>query len=222
MFLIYPLSEKQKVVLRLLEDKNAQRLKRYVKSLKKQGVNCLDICFQNEKRLFFVLDALKGIDIDLSIDTHNRYLLKSALKRANFVFINSSYPARENLKFYFRLANEYRTCLVILSVHKREVAIDVRARKSLIDTIVKESEEFSFPQNRLFIDVVILPYRYYPEYMYVPLLLASYIRKHFPDIRTLAGLDNFTYKEPSNLLKKMYYLLLAPAIDACITTDFFL
>jgi hypothetical protein len=220
MFLIYPLSEKDVKVKMAIERRAEKKLIRYVKELKQKGINCLDLCFLKEKNLFFVLDVLRKIDIPLSIDTHNKSLLIKALKKAKISLINSSYPDKRNLNYYLNLASQFNTSLVVLSAFRNKYNVDLEKRRALINKIVKFSERARFPLHRLFIDLIILPLKYYKKYTYLPLVLSSYIKKNFSPIRSLAGLDNFTYQENNPLLTKFLYLILSPTVDAFITREY--
>lgn len=222
MLLIYPLTERNQIINKALKSNSKSILRRYVRGLVKRGVDCFDLCFSREKSLFFILQALEATEVPLSIDTHNRRLLSKILKKHPFFLINSSYPDKESLKFYFKLARQANASLVILSMYQREVRLGLDKRKALIDDIVKLSEKNKFPLTKIFLDVVVLPFKFYPEYIYFPLILSSYVKNKFPLIKTLAGLDNITYKGPNLLLKKAYYFLLSPTIDVLITREFFL
>jgi len=211
MLFIYPLNEKD--LKKNLKDK--------IEKLIREGINCFDLCFSKEKDLFFVLEILKGYKILLSLDVPQKLLLK-ALKRSKFFLINSSYPDKKSLSYYFKLAKEFNTSLVVLSIFKRKINMDLKIRKDLIKEIVKFSQKQIFPLEKLFVDLIILPFRYWPEHTYFPLFIASYIKKHFPSLKTLVGMDNFAYPENNLLLKRFLFSLLSPYLDAFISKQKYL
>jgi 5-methyltetrahydrofolate corrinoid/iron sulfur protein methyltransferase len=211
MLFIYPLNEK--------DLKN--NLKDKVEKLIKEGINCFDLCFSKEKDLFSVLDILKEYKVKISLDVPKRILLK-ALKRVNCFLINSSYPDKESLNYYLKLAKDFDTSLVVLSIFKRKPKMDLEARKNLIEKVVEFTQRKKFPLERLFIDLIILPFKYYPKRAYFPLFVGSYIKKRYPSLKTLCGIDNFTYPDNNLLLKKYLFYLLLPYLDAFISKSLLL
>lgn len=218
MLIIASISEREKEIKKAIKEKDRKLMRKIVLKKVQEGANCLDLCFSKEEELFWIIEALEGIDIPLSLDTHNRPLLIKALRRAKIFLINSFYPDRENLKFYLRLASEFRVSLVILSVLQGKINMDLESRVSLSCSAIEFFKREKFPLNKLFLDLVILPFKYYPQYIWFPLLLASQIKKIFPSVKFIAGLDNFTYKEPSPILTKFIYYLIFPFADAVITS----
>jgi cobalamin-dependent methionine synthase I len=220
--LFYPLCETDPVVRRAIRLKRKTLLSVYVRRLSVQGIGGLNVCVQEKGALWFVLDAIQGESLPISLDTHDSRLREEIMQHFPVSLINSSYPTKEALVPALEAARRFGASLVVLSILRGKPEMDVSGRMRLIERAVVLSRRYGIAEEKLFVDVVVLPYAHYPARLAAALEIAAKVKASFPHLKTLGGIENLRYRGDNHPFGRWYSCLLAPLLDAAIVRDFFL
>jgi 5-methyltetrahydrofolate--homocysteine methyltransferase len=209
-----------------LERKDVAFLLEEAKKQEAAGAHFLDVNAGTEaekeiENLPWLVELLQdAVSIPLCLDTANDEALARALRvyRKGEVMINSFTAEVQRIEAVLPLAQEHKAYVVGLAMGDGGIPETVADRLKLVERLVRATEDYGIPRERLFIDPLVVPIGTDQRQGRVFLETLRAVKQEFPGVRTICGLSNISFGMPNRRLLNRTFLALCIGygLDAAI------
>jgi 5-methyltetrahydrofolate--homocysteine methyltransferase len=206
----------RKEVAAAIAARDADKIRDLARTQVEAGANYLDInagtspALEPEAMSWLVRTVQQEVDTPLSIDTPNPVALAAALAEVKQTpLVNSISGERERLERILPLAAEHGCPLIMLALDDTGMPKTVDDRMRVIGQLLERTDDAGIPQDRLFIDPLIMAISTGDEQGNVALETMRRVREQIPDAHITGGLSNISFGMPARSLINQAFVVLA-------------
>jgi 5-methyltetrahydrofolate corrinoid/iron sulfur protein methyltransferase len=208
----------RKEVAAAIAARDADKIRDLARTQVEAGANYLDInagtspALEPEAMSWLVRTVQQEVDTPLSIDTPNPVALAAALAEVKQTpLVNSISGERERLERILPLAAEHGCPLIMLALDDTGMPKTVDDRMRVIGQLLERTDDAGIPQDKLFIDPLIMAISTGDEQGNVALETMRRVREQIPDAHITGGLSNISFGMPIRSLINRAFVVLAIA-----------
>ncbi|MFA4988689.1 MAG: dihydropteroate synthase [Candidatus Omnitrophota bacterium] len=183
-------------------------------------VNCGPLSKKPREDMPWLVETIQEVtDKILCLDSSNAGVIEEGLKVAkNGVIINSTTADKEKLDITVPLAVQYKTWLIGITIDKGGIPQNKDRRLEMAAAIVADCQEKGLPEERLYLDPIVLPVNVAQAQMKDILDSIAEFKLISPGIRTTVGLSNVSQGSRQRNLINRTFLTMAVAygLDSAI------
>lgn len=219
-----------KDIQRAIKQKNKSAIQRWAKVQTDAGADYLDVnmgaASNKAEDLIWMIEAVQEtVSTPISIDTNKPAFIEKAIEVCQQPpLINSTTADKEKLDQIVPLAAESGASLIGLCMDKKGSPQDVNKRVELGATVFSEAVEKGLPEDRIFLDPIIMPLKFLQEQASnVIEAIRQFTLLSSPPPHIICGLSNIASqaKEPELINRIFLVMCIEAGLDAaiCDVTD---
>lgn len=207
-----------KEISRAMRERNAKPLQELAVRQAEAGMDYIDLNIGPAKRDPEVMEWLvriveEVVDLPLSLDTMNPVAMEIGIKacRKNKPLINSASNRTESKQQMLPLAVKYDCDVVLSVITDRGCPPGVDDRVSSILEAAAYANELGIPNERLWVDPIILPVSANQDEVRAALEFMKILQDLLPGVKSTVGLSNVSNGTPAHLrgiLNRTYLVML--------------
>lgn len=212
-------------VRRAIEEKDKKVIQDLAKKQLEHGADWLDLNTgptENAKEaMLWLIDCINELgEINICIDSSKSEVIEAGLKHVGRpAFLNSVTAEVPKLERLLPLAKEYDSHIIALAMDEKGIPASVEERIELAAVVLAYGGELGIPQDRFWIDPLILPVNVSqtsPKTVLEAILMIKQLDN--PALNTILGLSNVSQKctERSLLNRTFLAMALAAGLDGAI------
>ena len=216
----------RKPIREALERKDVQFFVEEAKKQEQAGAHFIDVNAGTDatseiENLPWLVEIIQDeVEVPLCFDSANEKALERALKvyKKKGLIINSFTAEEEKIKALLPLAKEWNAYIVGLAMGEGGIPQTGEERMKLVDKLLEAVHLYGIPEERLFIDPLVIPVGTDSTQGKLFLETLKSIKDKFPEVKTVCGLSNVSFGLPNRrLLNRTFAVLcLAFGLDAAI------
>ncbi len=115
-----------------------------------------------EIMVWLVTAVQEAVEVPLSLNSRRLDVIEAGLRVCrNPVMINSATGEKEKVPYFMELALKHKADLVCLTMDEQGIPPHAVGRISIAKRILDFAEQYAFPRERIFIDPVLLPLKFF-------------------------------------------------------------
>ncbi|WP_369018832.1 methyltetrahydrofolate cobalamin methyltransferase [Thermatribacter velox] len=216
----------RKPIREALERRDAQFFIEEARKQEQAGAHFIDVNAGTDAKsemenLPWLVEIIQDeVSVPLCFDSANEKALERALKvyKKKELIINSFTAEEAKIKALLPLAKEWNASIVGLAMGEAGIPQTGQERMKLVDRLLEAVHRYDIPEERLFIDPLVIPVGTDSTQGKVFLETLRSIKDKFPKVKTVCGLSNVSFGLPNRrLLNRTFVVLcLGFGLDAAI------
>jgi 5-methyltetrahydrofolate corrinoid/iron sulfur protein methyltransferase len=165
-----------------------------------------------EIMVWLVTTIQEGVEVPISLNSRRLDVIEAGLRVSrNPVMINAATGEKEKIPFFMELALKHKADLVCLTMDEQGIPPHAVGRISIAKRILDFAEQYSFPRERIYIDPVLLPLKFFQAQGSIVLeaIRGIALEKEPPHI--IAGISNCSQGMKQRTLINRTFLSMAVA-----------
>lgn len=175
-------------------------------------VNCGPLSKDPAKDMVWLVETIQSeVKVPLCLDSTKQSAIEAGLQACHSkAIINSSMADQEKLSLYLELAKKHEASLIVLTMDKRGVPQDKDRRLELAAMVLELAAGAGFPQDRLYLDPVLMPINVAQQQLYDILHVVQDLKMlSETPVKTVLGLSNISQGAKNRSLVNRTFLAMA-------------
>jgi len=172
-----------------------------------------------EIMVWLIATVQEAVEVPISVNSRRLDVIEAGLRVCrNPVMINAATGEKEKIPLYMDLALRHKADLICLTMDEQGIPPHAVGRISIAKRIMDFSEQYGFPRNRIYIDPVLLPLKFFQAQGPIVLEAILGIAREKDAPHVIVGISNASQGMKDRALVNRTFLAMAMAcgLDAII------